>query len=211
MFLFLLLILFGISSNSQIINNLGVRFGVSISELVWSGINEPSMPNLRSVIPEGKIIGLYNCFEFETMNRKYYDLGFSVGYYQKGSGSKRSSGLIATKCNLDYLTFDMKFKVKYIHKQVELNLSIGPRLDYLVQNCITFYHCESEGTLNRLNTGLRYGLGVEYQFSRFLIIGGWENNFNFNKIIEDMEVGDKTMVFYTGLKIHLRNENNEQN
>jgi hypothetical protein len=65
--------------------------------------------------------------------------------------------------------------------------------------------------MNKINYGLRYGLGVQYDFGKLILGLAWKNNLNFNPVAEinginplyKTIVSDKTMIFNLDFGIKL--------
>lgn len=61
----------------------------------------------------------------------------------------------------------------------------------------------NKAKMNNINYGLRYGIGFQYFIDKFIVGLGWENNFNFNSIVDnngtsvkpEFIIDDKTMIF----------------
>jgi len=129
-----------------------------------------------------------------------------VGFYQKGALDEYTSeGKVvgSYKWNLDYFTIDTKLKAKIRFKNLYPYLLVGPRFDYLLRFSSEFNEYDQLAKLNKINYGLRGGIGVQYLIDNFIVGIGWEKNYNFNPIVDnngenirpEFTIDDKTMIF----------------
>jgi hypothetical protein len=198
---------------AQIIDRIGVKYGVTVSDLDWT-FSESSI--FQADFAPEKTIGFFSAVSVDFLAHKYWEISSSLGFYQKG-GEWHSDPFV-NKWHLDYLTVDTQIKAKYPIQRLSPYISAGPRLDYLVRHSSEFdeYHSASWGYMNALNafnTGLRYGFGFDYRLKNVALNLGFSNNVSFNAVIEnDLKSGDiqnptcvrdKTMIFHLGAFCHL--------
>ena len=201
------LLLFFFVARSQKINSVSVNYGISHSDLAWEydAANNPYI-NL-GLLGSKSINGFYCNANIESFESKYLALVTGVGFYQKGAideFTKEGEGVVGSlKWNLDYLTIDTKLKAKIRVKNLSPYLLVGPRLDYLLRFSSEFNEYNQLAKLNKINFGLRGGIGVQYFIDNFIVGIGWETNFNFNSIVDnngknikpEFTIDDKTMIF----------------
>lgn len=193
------LLLVSIFAKSQIINNISVYYGISHSDLNMKS-NGTYLD--YSKLGEKGIVGFYSGINIESFEGKYLAFVTGIGFYQKG-GLDEFNEESSLKWNLDYLTIDAKLKAKYRYKNLSPYLLVGPRLDYMLKHSMEFDALNNKAKMNNINYGLRYGIGFQYFIDKFIVGLGWENNFNFNSIVDnngtsvkpEFIIDDKTMIF----------------
>ena len=200
------LLIFTMVSKSQKINSVSVNYGISHSDLKWDYDANNSIINLGA-LGSKSINGFYCNANFESFESKYFALVTGVGFYQKGALDEfTSDGVMysrSVKWNLDYLTIDTKLKAKIRYKNLSPILMVGPRIDYLLRFSSEFDEFDQKAKLNRINYGLRYGIGIQYFINNLILGIGWENNLNFNSVVvnngenirPEFTIDDKTMIF----------------
>lgn len=195
-------------SNSQIVDRISFNYGITSSDLQWKFEQDPSLPTFNN-LENRNIIGFYSGIDIDYLKSKFFALSTGIGFYQKGA--KYDRGNIADKLDLSYLTFDTKVKVKYDFNNFTPYLIIGPRIDYLLKFSSAFDEFDRLGMMNRINYGLVYGLGIQYDFGKIILGLAWKNNVNFNSIAENsgeymnppFKINDKTMIFNLDIGIKM--------
>lgn len=206
--LFIGLLLLSVESYSQIVDRITVNTGVSSSNLKW--VYEGDAASFYPDMQYPSLLGYFNKVDLEYFEYKHYNLTTGFGFYQKGSQFINR----AYELHLNYLTFDAMLKLKYKIKKVLPHFVVGPRFDYLVNHSKEFNEFDQLATLYKNNYGLRYGVGIQYDFGKFDLGLGWQNNFNFNSVVvnkgekiwPEFEIEDKTRVFFLNLALKLREE-----
>lgn len=194
--------------NAQIIDRISFSSGITSSDLEWELEQDPSLPTLND-LDNRKINGFYSGIDFDYLESKFFTLSTGIGFYQKGA--KYDWGNRASKLDLSYLTFDTKIKVKYDFNNFTPYLIIGPRIDYLLQFSSAFDEFNRLGMMNKINYGLRYGLGIQYDFGKIILGFALKNNVSFNSIVENsgeymnppFKINDKTMILNLDLGIKM--------
>lgn len=185
--------------NGQIIDRISFNYGITSSDLEWE-IEDPSLPTINE-IDNGKINGFFSGVDIDYLESKFFTFSTGIGFYQKGSKYYLAS--LPSKLDLSYLTFDTKIKVKYDFNNFTPYLTIGPRIDYLLKFSSAFDQIDRSGMMNKINYGLRYGLGIQYDFGKIILGIALKNNVSFNSIAKintinppfKIIVNDKTTIF----------------
>lgn len=176
---------FSILSYGQVIK---IQGGTSLSKLDWqiSGLdlgqyNEP-------------LVGYVFFIGLDYLDKEYFNLSSSCGLIRKGgkdeelivAPSEELSGeTMIEKAILDYFSVNTMIDLKYPVKETFLPfISIGPRLDYLVNNSKTLDSLDEIHGLNVLSLGLTLGCGVKYELLKFQIGLRTDYYLNFTKIAD---------------------------
>ena len=197
--LIIILLINTIILNAQIIDRISFNYGITSSDLEWE-IKDPSFPTLNE-LDNRKINGFYSGIDIDYLKSKFFTLSTGIGFYQKGT--KYNWANLPSKLDLSYLTFDTKIKVKYDFNNFTPYLTIGPRIDYLLKYSSAFDDFDRLGMMNKINYGLRYGLGIQYNFGKIILGLAWKNDVSFNSIVDNngeymnppFTIKDKTMFF----------------
>jgi hypothetical protein len=187
-------------SNGQIVDRISFNYGITSSDLQWEFEQDPSLPTLND-LANRNLNGFYSGIDIDYLKSRFFALSTGIGFYQKGA--KYDWGNRASKLDLSYLTFDTKVKVKYDFNKFTPYLVIGPRIDYLLQFSSAFDDFDRLGMMNKINYGLRYGLGIQYDFGKIILGLAWKNDVSFNSIVDNngeymnppFTIKDKTMFF----------------
>jgi len=194
-------------ANAQFVDRISFNYGITSSDLEWK-VEDPSFPTINE-LDNGEINGFYSGVDIDYLESKFFTLTTGIGFYQKGSKYYLAS--LPSKLDLSYLTFDTKIKVKYDFNNFTPYLTIGPSIDYLLKFSSAFDQIDRSGMMNKINYGLRYGLGIQYDFGKIILGLALKNNVSFNSIAEinginpayKIIVKDKTMVFNLDFGIKL--------
>lgn len=195
-----LFLIITIRVSGQVIDRISFNYGITSSDLEWNYEQDLTFP-IYYDWGNQKIIGFYSGLDFEYLDSKYFALSTGIGFYQKGAMDSWTQR--ALKWNIDYLTFDTKVKVKYDFNNFIPYLIVGPRIDYLLKYSREFDEFARLEMLNKIDYGLRYGLGMQYDFGKITLGFAWKNNISFNSIVENdggymrppYKINDKTMIF----------------
>lgn len=200
---------------AQVTDQIGIKYGISVSDLDWVYTDESNAYNSMD-LGQQKLTGFFTTVTFEYFNKRYWNMSSGFGFYQKGG--EIDEGLFY-KWHLDYLTLDTQVKLKYPLGKFSPHLLFGPRIDYLVKysSDMDKYQVKANSKINKTNAGLRYGLGIDYDFGALLVNLGWSNNLNFNDILTSSStsniyaatIKDKTMVFYIGVLVPVSSRSNK--
>lgn len=206
--LIIILLINTIMSNAQIIDRISFNYGITNSDINWNIEQDPSLPSLND-FGNRKITGFYSGIDIDYLKSKFFSLSTGIGFYQKGAKYDWSNRV--SKLDLNYLTFDTKVKVKYDFNNFTPYLIMGPRIDYLLKFSSAFDEFDRLGMMNKINYGLVYGLGIQYDLGKIILGLAWKNNVNFNSIAKNsgeymnpsFKIKDKTMVFNLDFGIKL--------
>lgn len=151
---------------------LKLQTGASFSRINWD-IN-----NLYFEQYNQPIIG-YSVFAgLDYLNKDYFSLSSNIGLLRKGGRQEvtfiditgKPVGTSIQNAKLDYLsintTIDLKYPLKY---KLLPFISIGPRLDYLINYSKEFNILNDINAINRYNYGLLTGLGAKYDLNKLQI------------------------------------------
>ena len=192
------LFMFSIVVKSQFINGISANYGISLSDL-----NLESNVSYFRDLGAKSIVGFYSGINIESFEGKYLAFVTGIGFYQKG-GLDKFNDESSINWNLDYLTIDAKLKAKYRYKNLSPYLLLGPRIDYMLKHGRELDAINNNDVkINKINYGLRYGIGLQYFIDNFFVGLGWENNYNLNSIVDnngksvkpEFTIDDKTMIF----------------
>jgi len=169
--------------NSQIIDGIGVKTGLSVSNMTISS-------EFGNYIDYKYKVGISHGYFLEILNSKFFNIVTNLGFYQ--SGTRYNSPLLYSNnetntIKLDYLTFDTQVKFKIGYKRVNSFIQFGPKYDYLISHS----NLMSEQMLSQLEfnkglAGITYGLGISYNFNKISVGGIFNTNLNF----KDMLIND---------------------
>lgn len=187
-------------ANAQFVDRISFNYGITSSDLQWEFDPSYSLPTL-SDLPNRNLSGFYSGIDIDYLKSKFFALSTGIGFYQ--NGAKYDWGNRTIKSDLSHLTFDTKIKIKYDFNKFTPYFVIGPRVDYLLQFSSAFDDYDRLGMMNKINYGLRYGLGIQYDLGRIILGLAWKNNVSFNSTVENngeyinpsFKIKDKTMIF----------------
>jgi len=213
----ILLFIISIQTKGQFFDKIIVSTGMTHSDLIfdYSDNNETLTDYEKIYAGFGRksLIGFYNQVNFEYYETKNISLVTGLGFYQKGAYDEIPGNTynIENHWDLNYLTFDTKFKFRYQLKNMIPFVFLGPRIDYLLNHGSNYNSYNSQTKLNKINYGIRYGVGLHFEKKNIITGFSFQNNSNFNSIlINDGEfirpkfkINDKTMIvnFDFGLKL----------
>jgi hypothetical protein len=198
---------------SQIVNKLGFKSGLSISQIEWKYTsNTYTNINLKLDDRIGCIASVYG----EFLNQKYYCFNADLGYIEKGGKAEiifvdEYNNFNSTKditSKLDYLKLNVQIKGKYEIRRFIPYLALGCGLNYLINQTNLF----SELTkINKTMYSIVYNFGLEYDFKKYILFIDVSNNLNLNKIADfknigtdtDITINDKTYTIQLGISIKI--------
>jgi len=186
--------------HAQFVDRISFNYGFTSSDLQWEFDPSYSLPTLNN-IANRNLNGFYSGIDIDYLKSRFFALSTGIGFYQNGAKYDWVNRI--DKLDLSYLTFDTKVKIKYDFNKFTPYLVIGPRLDYLLQFSSAFDDYERLGMMNKINYGLRYGLGIQYDFGKIILGIAWKNNVSFNSTVENngesmnppFKINNKTMIF----------------
>jgi hypothetical protein len=127
----------------------------------------------------------------EYLEKKHWSISSNVGFLRKGGKEPWwvydfNGNLISTTtafARFDYLSVNTTFNFKYPIKERWIPfLSIGPRVDFLLDHDHFFPYFETPGVVRKQSYGLVAAAGIRYQFPRFQVGLKGDHLFSFNKL-----------------------------
>jgi len=217
----ILIILFGYKiSNSQIIDQFGIRTGGSISQINWNYSNF-----FIDKIDFQKRIGFSFQAYADLLDKKYLNITTGLGYIEKGGvlnvtlvneyGDPIGKSKRVSKIN--YLTYNIQLKGKYTLKKIVSYISIGPRIDFTIKYDNIFQEIHDYDKLNEIIYGFVYSIGTGYELKKIMIFMDFSKNINLNKIANftnstsniGVNVNDDTMILSIGVSIKINKDDDK--
>lgn len=163
-----------------------VQTGRSFSSLDWRVYNQSTSHYNETLMGYSFFIGL------DYLDKKYFNLSSNLGFISKGGKqtvvlmSLLAPSLEVTyDARLDYLSANTLIDLKYpIFDKMTPYISVGPRIDYLIDYSNQYHIQTVKDDLNSLNYGFILGSGLKYDWSRFQIDIHAHYYLNFNKIAD---------------------------
>ncbi|GEM_PF-2037127 len=186
-FLLLLIVLFVFrETNAQILRDIGIKTGISISNQNWThkSIERTQKKDYR--------IGLNFALNLEWFNNNYFTMITDIGYIQKGfnedvtitSIDNPESGYLKTfKTEFDYLYFSPQLKIRKEFNKITPYAFVGPRIDYQSTYKSDFNLSSIENDFEKIIFGLNYGLGINYRINKIDIGLEFTNIYDFTNLI----------------------------
>ncbi len=207
-FLIITFLIISIVTTGQVVDKVTFSYGITNSGLDWD-VEQDDTFMMFTGWGSQNIRGFYTGVEVDYLTSKYLALSSGLAFYQKGAIDEFSPR--AMKWSLDYLSFDTKLKVNYDLNKFTPYLVIGPRIDYLIKYSSEFDEFGRLEMMNKINYGLRYGLGIQYDFGKLVFGMGWQNNLNLNPVLQNngeymrpkFSINDNTMIFKVDLGIKI--------
>ena len=172
-----LLVIIGLQANCQVINDINLSSGISISKTDWSD----KMYNKA-------IIGYSTSFVVGYLEHNCWEINSKIGFYQIGGKEKidfaDESGNIIDKGTarfyFNYFNFNTTFKVKYRFDKFEPYLCFGPRIDWLASSTYSSIYLSNHKSFKDFNYGLDIKGGTAFfADERFFLSGniGYSKSF----------------------------------
>jgi hypothetical protein len=201
-------------SHAQLITNVGIKAGVSISNQTWQ---------YRSFGQTEKYeykAGIYSVLTAELFKGKFLSLSSDLGFVQKGMKQhilltspefpEGNGEYYILKTTINYITFSPILKGFYSFKRLTPYGLIGPRIDYRV-SYEPHINSEIYNESNKLILGLTYGLGAEYKIDRFGILLECLGHPDFTAIMDQqptetnfgLKITGNSYIVTTGVKYYL--------
>jgi hypothetical protein len=113
------------------------------------------------------------------------------------------------KPKLDYFSFNTVIDFKYpLPNKISPLVSIGPRIDYLLNYSKDFEWLKNENSLKELSYGLIIGAGIKYELSKIEVGIRADYYLNFNDIAKlkdrNLDINVKDNTFTINLLIVLK-------
>jgi len=171
--------------------SLTFQTGISLSQLNWKTGSNNLFTDNKPLIGYSIFMGM-NYF-----NRKYYNITSNFGFIRKGTigevsdinGGKyqnvNAQYTNIVKPKLDYFSFNTVIDVKYpLPNKMSPFVSIGPRIDYLLNYSKDFEWLKNKNSLKDISYGLIIGTGIKYELSKIEVGIRADYYLNFNDIAE---------------------------
>lgn len=168
----LILLLSGVfcmfSVNAQTLN---IQGGTTISNLDWE-LNEYQPNYHRNIIGYSFFVGM------DYLDKKYINLSSNIGFIRRGGMwdvelldvEKNFIMYYPEKATLDYLSANTLIEFKYpVTDRFIPFISIGPRVDFLVNRNARFEVYKEEGFLNDVAYGILAGAGIKFVNGKSII------------------------------------------
>jgi hypothetical protein len=115
-------------------------------------------------------------FGFEVLEQRFFSFTSGLNFYRTGGNS------LSSRVNIDYVSFNNTINFNPINKKIKLQLQLGPRLDYILQNSLE----NTMAARSKFNYGITTGIGAYYQF-RKVQLGINAMNFGRQNILFDTQ------------------------
>jgi hypothetical protein len=201
-------------SNGQVIESIGFKGGISISNQTYE------FKRLGFTETYDYKVGVYSVFTAELFKGRFLSLLTDLGFVQKGMQQKievttsefpEGTGEYKIwKTTLGYISFSPSLKGFYNFKSLSTYALIGPRIDYRVI-CDSHVYSQVFSDSNELIFGLTYGVGAEYKIKKFGIIFEFLGHPDFNAILDQkasednlgLKITGNSYIITAGLKYHM--------
>jgi hypothetical protein len=192
-----------LNAKAQVINEIGLKTGLSISSVNWSNGFEPDIKTRFATS---------NYFYINYFNHKFWRISTNLGYTQKGVISHEKftdlSGNVILEENrinsLDFCNLNLQLNIFYKVKFIKPFINFSPSLNYL------FYHngifeSYSEESINKITYNFQYSVGYDIYFKKFGIKTEFINEWNYKPIIETdfTNIQIKSKIICVGLMIEI--------
>jgi hypothetical protein len=164
--------------HAQTINLQG---GTSISKLNWD------LESINSTSPKyDKALVAYSIFAgMDYFDKPYYNLSSNIGMIRKGGAHNLYAQTALDKLTLDYLSVNTTIDIKYPVAQKYIPfISIGPRLDFLVNHSQHFDIVKDANELKPISIGMLLGAGIKTNIKDFQLGLRADYYLNFNPIAD---------------------------
>jgi hypothetical protein len=122
----------------------------------------------------------------DYFEHQYYNISTNIGYIVRAeeenvTQNMREMGYPYWKNELEYVSLNTTLDIKYPINNISPFLSIGPRIDFLIDNTRKFELYKPD-YLNKKVYGMIIGCGVKYDLKRVQVGIRGDYYFNFNEI-----------------------------
>lgn len=203
------------NTNAQIIKDIGVKSGISLSSQNWiyNGTDIELKRDYRT--------GLNFAVNLEWFDNDYFTLITDIGYIQKGfkeeimmtTPDNPDSGPLKTfDTRFDYLFFSPQLKVRKEINRIIPYVFVGPRIDYQLSYNSDFNLAVIENDFEDIIFGLNYGLGIEYMLNGLGLNVEFTNFYDFTDVMniepaEDnpgLKINNNAFTINIGIKYYLK-------
>jgi len=210
----LILIIIVLHSNGQVIESLGLKGGISISNQTYE------YKTLGFTDKYDYKVGIYSVLTAELFKGEFLSLSTDFGFVQKGMQQKleettvefpEGTGEYTTlKTTFGYVSLSPMLKGFYNFNRFTTYALIGPRIDFRI---MYEPHVNSQliNETNKLIWGVTYGVGAEYRIKKFGIILECLGHPDFTAILEQkasdgnfgLKITGNSYIITTGLKYYM--------
>ena len=201
--IFIILLTIVINVNAQLINEFGLKSGLSISDIEWSNDYTLQMEQRH---------GTSNFIFANFATKKYWSLSANIGYIQKGCMLHEVMTDVYGKVivdetevnSLDFLHLSTKINIFYKIKSFIPTLSIGPSIEYLsFYNGIYEYY--EKDSIKDIHYNADISFSLAYEFRSFVPFFQITKQIELSPIIEtqyfDVKINSLFINFGIGVKI----------
>lgn len=182
-----------------------IRFnaGTSYSKLDWKYIGQTGEEQQY----KDPIVGYSFSAGMEYLEHKYYSLSSDLLFYKSGgqySAEELNTSftfLSPEKISVSYLSFGSSFNFNPINNKFRLQLSLGPRADYIVSGAkeSPYDWIDQRDGLNKLNFGFTAGIGFFYNTDNY-IVGINSQYLNRMRKLADLQPSENPGLSYGGVE-----------
>jgi hypothetical protein len=167
--LILLLSVSGFCAYSQTFH---LNLGTSLSKLDWNYIYQEGNEQQY----HDPLLGYALSTGVEYLEHKYYSVSSDLSFYKSGgkySSEELNSNFVfesPSKISVSYLSLSSSFNVNPINNKFRLQLSAGPRIDYIIGGVKKdpYAWIDERDGLNKLNYGINMGIGLYYNLDKYI-------------------------------------------
>jgi len=177
--------------------------GTSFSKLDWKYIGEAGEEKQY----EDPVTSYSFLAGMEYLEHKYYSLSSDLLMYKSGgqySEQELNSNFIFVspeKISLSYLSFGTSFNFNPVNNKFRLQLSLGPRVDYIVSGSkeSPYDWIDQRDGLTKFNFGITAGIGFYYNMEKY-IFGINSQYLNRMKKLADLQPSENPGLSYGGVE-----------
>lgn len=174
--------------NGQVIQSIGIKSGLCISNQEWH------IKSLNKTLETENRTGFYSAVTLDFFKSKYFNFTTDIGYIQKGSQKKipyttvsmpEGDGTYVTnQTQFNYFILSPIFKIKYETKHIIPYAILGGKLDYQLSYQSDMNLQYNDRNLNKAIWGLTSGAGVAYRIKSMGINAEFQHYYDFTKLID---------------------------
>lgn len=186
---FLGFILFTFKANSQIINNVYLSSGISVSSIDLNTIGITQY--------DKSLVGFTSNVRADYLGQSHWSLHSKFGFTQIGGRDKTTwvdaSGYkiedVTSRYYFNYLNFSTAFKYKCSWGKFDPFMLIGPRIDYLLSSTV------SSKSYEDFNVGGDMGCGLAWHVDdHLMLLLNLEYGIRFNDIMDGIKPNGSTSI-----------------
>lgn len=184
------------AGNAQILKSIGIKSGVTVSQLKWEIRQNSMFPT--ETLKSKRTIGYFFQIISDIVETDKWLVNSSFGFLQKNGVYNNpffvgnQFGTEEVYYRLNYLSFtNLAIRKVKLNNVVSFRVYLGPRIDYLVghsDNVVNFnsgyfFYIASDDDLKKINIGLNTGIGFNFEIRKFTLGIEASRNFNFNQVM----------------------------